>query len=203
MRRRARILQVAHDLSAPTFADLRVLDLAVFDGQFSFEFAARGAQVVGIEGRRANLELAEAERRRLGYANVTFIEDDVRNLSLERYGLFDIVLCLGIAYHLDAPDVFQLFERVAEVCTDFAIVDTHVAVRPDQHVIYREQVYAGWSYYEGDEADAWAGLGNARSFWLSRASLYNALAAAGFSSVLEVHNPAMNDIRAAGSRWSA
>lgn len=36
----------------------------------------------------------------------------------------------------------------------------------------------------------WASLDNAQSFWLTRASLLNALAHAGFTSVFECHVPA-------------
>lgn len=194
MRRRARIVQIAHDLTSRPFDQLRVLDLASLEGHFSFEFAGCGAQVLGVEGRKANVEKSESERQRLGFNNVEFVHDDVRNLSAERYGKFDIVLCLGIAYHLDAPDVFKLFERVYEVCTDFAIVDTHVGVQANRQFTYGGRIYSGWDYREGEQAHPWSSIANSRSFWLTRPSLYNALSAAGFSSVLEAHSPAMNDM---------
>ena len=45
-----------------------------------------------------------------------FYQDDVRNLSREKYGEFDIVICSGILYHLDSLDVFPFLEKVYEVC---------------------------------------------------------------------------------------
>jgi hypothetical protein len=32
----------------------------------------------------------------------------VRNLSEQRYGRFDVVLCVGLLYHLNEPDVLEL-----------------------------------------------------------------------------------------------
>ena len=51
-------------------------------------------------------------------------KDDVRNLSRERYGEFDLVICSGILYHLDGKDVFPFIRRIYEVCTRVATVDT-------------------------------------------------------------------------------
>ena len=44
------------------------------------------------------------------------MQDDVRNLSVEKHGEFDVVLCLGNLYHLGAPDVFSFAARLSEVC---------------------------------------------------------------------------------------
>ncbi|MBI3796935.1 MAG: methyltransferase domain-containing protein, partial [Deltaproteobacteria bacterium] len=85
--------------------NLRVLDLGCLEGMYALEFAQHGAQVLGIEGRLANIEKARFAKRVLGFSNCDFVQDDVRNLSLAKYGDFDVVLCCGILYHLDAPDV--------------------------------------------------------------------------------------------------
>src|SRR6185312_10010629 len=105
-----------------------ILDLACLEGQYALEFARQGAQSVGIEGRAENLEKARFAQRALQLDNVELHQDDVRNLSVAKYGHFDVVLCLGILYHLDAPDVFDFVERIASVCTGFAIFDTYISV---------------------------------------------------------------------------
>jgi len=199
MRRRARIVQVVSDLAKKPVADLRILDLASLEGHYSFEFAASGAQVTGIEGRQSNIDKAEALGEKLHLA-VKFIRDDVRNLSVEKHGTFDVVLCLGILYHLDAADISPFLKSVNEVCGDFAVIDTHVALKPHK----RFGKYSGWYFTEyvrkpspvEQESSSWASIGNMRSFWPTRPSLVNALADAGFSSVTEVHYPAMNDMPA-------
>jgi hypothetical protein len=201
MRRRARINQIVSDFARKPFADLRVLDLASLEGDFSIEFAMRGAKVVGIEGRSTNIERAQA---RHSHPNLTFVRDDVRNLSRDQHGEFDVVLCLGILYHLDAPDCFKLLERIAQVCTGFAVIDTHVSLTRSQTTEHGGHRYAGCWYEEygvqptpeETEQSTWASIGNLRSFWPTRPSLVNAIIDAGFTSVYETQYPAWGDIPA-------
>ena len=125
-----KVVRAVCDLAHRPLAGLRVLDLACAHGHYSFEMAKLGAQVLGIEGRESWLEQARRTKQDTSLSSVEFVQDDVRNLSKEKYGEFDIVLCLGILYHLDAPDVFDFLDRVFEVCRDFAIIETHFATTP-------------------------------------------------------------------------
>jgi 2-polyprenyl-3-methyl-5-hydroxy-6-metoxy-1,4-benzoquinol methylase len=93
-----RFLQAIADLTGRSFAELRILDLACLEGLYGIELALQGAQVVGIEGREANLVKARFTQDVLGLETINFFQDDVRNLSPEKYGRFDVVLCLGIFY---------------------------------------------------------------------------------------------------------
>ncbi len=161
--------------------------------------ALRGAQVLGIEGRRINIERAQA---RHSLPNLKFVQDDVRNLTREKYGQFDVVLCLGILYHLDAPDCFKLLQSIAEVCSGFAVIDTHISPSADVTVTHDGNQYSGWRYTEfarpptpdEEEKKTWASIGNARSFWPTKPSLVNAIRDAGFNSVYDCQYPAWNDI---------
>ena len=199
MRRRARITQIVSDFARKPLSQSRILDLASLEGDFSAEFALRGAEVLGIEGRRRNVERA-AERFSL--PNLRFVQDDVRNVRREKYGEFDIVLCLGILYHLDAPDCFKLLEAIAEVCIDIAIVDTHVGLTRDEVVKHEGHEYSGRRFMEYSRAPTpeqmeettWASIGNLQSFWPTKPSLVNAIVDAGFNSVYECLYPAWNDI---------
>src|SRR6266516_5186734 len=192
-----RVVQIVSDLVPRPIEELRVLDLACLEGLYSIEFAKRGAQVVGIEGREANVAKARFAKEALGLDSVEFIEDDVRDLSRDAHGEFDVVLCIGILYHLDAPDVFVLVERIADVCRQLAVIDTHVALSPRSKRSYGGREFRGISYVEHSAAAApseraestWASLDNARSFWPTKPSLLNALACAGFTSVFECFVP--------------
>ncbi|HEY7909081.1 MAG TPA: class I SAM-dependent methyltransferase, partial [Thermomicrobiales bacterium] len=138
-----RILQIVSDITNQPFAALRVLDLACLEGAYAIEFALHGATVVGIEGRESNIVKARFAQQALGLDRLTLVQGDVRDLSRQEHGLFDVVLSIGILYHLDAPDVFTFVERIAEVCTHVAIFDTHISTTGDMHVEYGGATYAG------------------------------------------------------------
>jgi 2-polyprenyl-3-methyl-5-hydroxy-6-metoxy-1,4-benzoquinol methylase len=111
-----RIVQTAGDLLGYPFDGRRVLDLACLEGQLAIEFALQGANVVAIEGGAVNLEKAKFAADALGLKNVELLLGDVRDLSVKRHGKFDLILCLGILYHLDAPDVMEFVQRIADSC---------------------------------------------------------------------------------------
>lgn len=192
-----RVLQIAADLGRKPLDQSRVLDLACAEGAYAVEFAHHGAEVVGIEGRAASIERARFATTALGLDSVTLIQDDVRTLNRAKHGTFDIVLCLGILFHLDAPDLFTFTRHVADVCTGLTIIDTHISTKGDTATRYNGAVYYGERYTEHEPdstaeqrlKNPWASLSDPHSFWLTRPSLLNLLAAVGFTSVYECHNP--------------
>ena len=194
-----RILQVVSDAASKPLEGVRLLDLACHEGIYAIEFARHGANVLGIEGRQAHIEKAMFVKDILCLSNVDFVQDDVRNLSKDKYGSFDIVLCLGILYHLEVPDVFRFIECIGEVCGDIAVIDTRIAPGPTLSYVYKGTKYWGNRISEGhnlsDSAEDklkryWASLDNVTSFHLSRTSLYCMLNRVGFTSVYECYIPA-------------
>jgi tRNA (mo5U34)-methyltransferase len=124
------LIQGVHELDAqkkriaqfPIPQDLRgkrVLDIGAWDGWFSFEMERRGAEVVAID-RWENPRFYEIKRL-LG-SKVDYRELDVYELRPERIGRFDIVLFMGVLYHVRDP--LLALERVCSVCTDMAIVES-------------------------------------------------------------------------------
>src|SRR5688572_15052888 len=65
-----RIAQVVADLIDKPLAQSRILDLGSLEGLFSIEMAQQGAQAVGVEIRRFNLDKAEFVKETLGLTNV-------------------------------------------------------------------------------------------------------------------------------------
>lgn len=193
-----RILQLVADLAPAPLRELRILDLACLEGMFGIEFARRGASVVGIEGRRVSVEKCRFAKDLLCLDTISFAQDDIRNLSRATYGEFDVVLCLGVLYHLNAPDVFHVIEQIAEVCKKMAVFDTFVSLRPRTSRSYGGRRYFGLDHHEhSPEATAedkrnalWASLDNVESFWLTRPSLYRILTQVGYTSLFECHSPA-------------
>jgi SAM-dependent methyltransferase len=70
-RERLRHFGVAEDLRSTT-----VLDVGSNQGSFSFEFALRGAHVLGVEFRADRVELCAEMSRLWGVGNATFVADD-------------------------------------------------------------------------------------------------------------------------------
>jgi tRNA (mo5U34)-methyltransferase len=81
---------------------LRVLDIGCSDGYFSFEAERRGASVVAIDFVPADYSGFATAREILG-SGVEYRMDNVYNVRPEHYGTFDIVLFLGVLYHLRKP----------------------------------------------------------------------------------------------------
>ena len=193
-----RIVQVVSDLFEGRVDGVRALDLACLEGMYALELGRRGAEVVGIEGREANLEKARFAAHWLGLERVEFVLDDVRNLDAESHGMFDVVLCLGILYHLDVPDVFTFVEQMAAVCTRALVVDTHVALEAEETQTHYGRDYLGRHLFEHDPKSSeeerlkalWSSLDNPKAFAPTRPSLLSLLARAGFTTVFEVHVPA-------------
>jgi 2-polyprenyl-3-methyl-5-hydroxy-6-metoxy-1,4-benzoquinol methylase len=106
-----RIFQIANDLCNKPLSACLVLNLGCRDGISSIECALHGAATIGVEMREANIQKAQFCQEVLGLNNVEFCQDDVRNISLESYGTFDVILCSGIVDHLPAPDAINLIRR--------------------------------------------------------------------------------------------
>jgi 2-polyprenyl-3-methyl-5-hydroxy-6-metoxy-1,4-benzoquinol methylase len=192
-----RIIQIISDIHGGSLENLRVLDLACLEGLYATELARHGAKAVGIEGREANFEKARFTKDILSLDNLELFCDDVKNLSKEKYGNFDVVLCLGILYHLDVPDVFSFIENIARVCDKFAIIDTHISLTDKKSCVYKEKKYWGKTIVEHSAGSTpkerddslWSSIDNLTSFWLTRPSLLNLLSHVGFTSVYECYNP--------------
>jgi SAM-dependent methyltransferase len=194
--RLAPVMQCVSDLLGE-LEGLRVLDLGCMEGLFSIELARRGGRVVGVEGRESHLARARFAQGALGLDDLEFRLDDLRDLSAEEYGRFDLVLALGVLYHLDVPDAFALAHRIAEVCDRVAIIDTHYSLRPVARWRYGGSEYAGLAVREHDPSDDpgdrqrsfGSSIGNLWSTWLTKESLFNLLQSAGFSTVFELRFP--------------
>jgi SAM-dependent methyltransferase len=196
-----RIVQIVSDVSQRPLHELRILDLGCLEGLFAIELARQGAEVVGIEGREANLAKAQFARDVLGLHNLDLVQDDIRNLSSAKYGEFDVVLCLGVLYHLEAPAVFAFLEQIANVCRGFAIIETHVSTVRSKQFAYNGRTYRGStleeptsSANEHDRRILWSSLGNRQSVLLTPTSLCNALVHAGFTTVFESHMPVEGEV---------
>lgn len=109
---------------------LTVLDVGAWDGFFSFEAERRGAARVLATDYFAWKGPAWASREGFDFARATLgskvedLEIDVPAISPATTGRFDLVLFLGVLYHLKDP--FSALERMAAVTKQLLIVETVV-----------------------------------------------------------------------------
>jgi tRNA (mo5U34)-methyltransferase len=175
---RLRELQIPDDLTG-----LTVLDVGAWDGFFSFEAERRGASRVlatdsfcwggGGWGTKAGFELA---RRALG-SRVEDLDIDPLELSPARVGTFDLVLFLGVLYHMRHP--LLALERAFSVTRGQLILQTQI----DLSAIDRPAL----AFYQGSD------LNNDPTNWFgpNPPAVVAMLRAAGFTDIRMV------------SRWSA
>lgn len=96
-------LPLLDELGLPRDArGLRVLDLGCSDGFFSFEMEKRGAQIVAADFVAETATGFAVARELLG-SRVEYWTENVYNLDPGKHGKFDLILFLGVLYHLRKP----------------------------------------------------------------------------------------------------
>lgn len=192
-----RILQWMSDLPGVPLSQLRVLDLACGEGVYAIEAACHGAAVVAIDGRTERMEEGRRAAARLGLAKLRFEQGDVRQVTRDTHGTFDVVMFLGILYHLDRNHILPVLKNLRGLCTRMLLIDTHIALNASDHFMIDGRRYEGREVREHSEADApevrlsrqQLSLDDPLSFWLTRDSLCRLLREAGFTSVAECQVP--------------
>jgi hypothetical protein len=86
------------------WADATCLDVACHEGFFSLQMAAKGCRkVLGLDARKEHVRDAKLIRTAYGCRNLEFRHADVRQMDPKDFGTFDVVLMLGLLYHLENP----------------------------------------------------------------------------------------------------
>ena len=204
------IMRVVRDRLGCDWSGRRILDIGCLEGYFSIECALQGADVLGIDGKLLNLRKCEFVRSVLG-VRAAFALGDAMKVTRESSGQFDVVLALGLLYHLEDPYTF--LANVAELCTGFAVIDTHVALEDQPE----ERIKGDWSpelsdmrafnfggrMYDGrlftefptgtardvKDLSPTASLENEVSVWLTEESLVRMLHDVGFSGTEKIVYP--------------
>jgi tRNA (mo5U34)-methyltransferase len=155
-------------LHLPDLTRKSVLDVGAWDGFFSFEAERRGAARVvaldtfswqprGAGTGKAGFELA---RRALG-SRVEDVEVEVMDISPETVGgSFDVVLFLGVLYHLRHP--FLALEKLRSVTNETLIMETHVDListrRPAAAFYPAAELEEDWTNWWGPNPAAVTGM---------------------------------------------
>lgn len=148
----------------------RVLDIGAWDGFYSFECARRGASVTSMDiwhpAHNASSEGYAVARAALG-ARTRAVRSSVFELDPATHGVHDVVLFLGVLYHLEDP--MGAVRRLRDVTGELLILETEC----DLCFVRRPAM----AMYPGDE------LARDRSNWFgpNAAAVLGMLRAAGFS----------------------
>jgi tRNA (mo5U34)-methyltransferase len=145
----------------------RVLDIGAWDGWFSFEAERHGADVVALDCVEIPtfLQVHRRLQSKVDYRVLDFYE-----LPAAGSGKFDVVLFLGVLYHLRHP--LLALEIVCGLTTDVAIVESFVidAETWKEH----NAAIPTMEFYEtfelGNQYDNWSGLTVACLLAMCRAS---------------------------------
>jgi SAM-dependent methyltransferase len=169
-----------------------VLDVACNEGWFGLELAKRGAtDVLGIDSRPRNIEKAELARDRVGLHACRFAVGDVTEMALPPA---DVVLLLGIVYHVEDP--IRLIRRAAAAARRVLFVETQL-LKP------HEPLRFGWgSPAPRESPDAFAmlredaatnDLSAERGFSLvpNASAVISILRDIGFRSIAQLHHNAV------------
>jgi ubiquinone/menaquinone biosynthesis C-methylase UbiE len=86
------------------WADVSCIDVACHEGFFALQLAAKGCRkVLGVDAREEHVRDAKLIRTAYGHRNLEFRHADVRQMDPKDFGTFDVVLMLGLLYHLENP----------------------------------------------------------------------------------------------------
>lgn len=161
----------------------KVIDLGTGHGKLAIRAARLGWEVVGIDARIERFPATDA---------VSFRRADVRDVALDGY---DLILCLGLFYHLTLDDQRALLARCAGTPL---IIDTHMAIGESRldgalsEMVEVDGLRGRWFEEGTDTRSSW---GNEHAFWPTPESLGTMLRNVGYGVVLESTPWVMSDRR--------
>lgn len=161
----------------------RLIDLGAGHGKLSIRAARLGWNVVAVDARTERFPTTKAADFRHG---------DIRDVDLTGY---DLILCLGLFYHLTLDDQRSLLARCAGTPL---IIDTHLADGESRFetslgpLVEIDGLRGRWF---GESNAPTASWGNDRAFWPTPESFGRLLQEAGYGVVLEAHPAVMSDRR--------
>lgn len=104
----------------------RVLDLGCNAGYWALKALDAGADfVLGVDGRQMHVDQANLVMEAKGVASDRYSFECTDALTRRSTETFDIVLCLGLLYHVAKP--VELLERCSQWNTDILVIDTSLS----------------------------------------------------------------------------
>ncbi|MCF6300501.1 MAG: class I SAM-dependent methyltransferase [Proteobacteria bacterium] len=114
----------------PRYADKwqnsTAVDLACHEGFFACHLAQKGMKVTGLEARQDHVDDANLIAKGMQLEELFQAKKvDVHDVMPEKYGRFDVVLMLGLIYHLENP--VGAIRTAHSLTKDVCLIETQVA----------------------------------------------------------------------------
>src|SRR5215469_2874966 len=102
----------------------RVLEIGPADGYFTKQLALRGAKVTAFDYVARDF-LGFAIMEKLHGAHFDFVQGNLFDLPKFDFPPFDLILCMGVLYHL--PDMVRGLHLLRDACAGSLILETLIA----------------------------------------------------------------------------
>lgn len=190
--RAAMMEPVVRDALEAGGTDASAIDIACSEGWFAHRLGDWGAaRVHGVDVREVNIRRAELVREHYGIdpSRLTFEVGDALFLAPDSVGKFDVVLMIGLIYHLENPIAALRIARAltrglcvveAQVTEQNTPIKSGVGVTDEY-----EQLDASWAakFEPAQDSHPIASHGGVISFIPNLAALVQAMEVVGFSDV--------------------
>jgi hypothetical protein len=116
-------------------AGLSALDLACHQGWFAVKLAQSGfGRVHGVDARATHVADSQLIANIYGLDGLSFSEGDIHALDAGELGQFDLVLMLGLLYHLENP--VGALRACRALCRKLCLIETQVVPGISGYVDY-------------------------------------------------------------------
>lgn len=104
---------------------LSAIDLACHQGYFAVKLAEAGLGTVhAVDARQNHVDDTRLIADVYGHSQLTTQQSDVFDLDLEKTGDFDLVLMLGLLYHLENP--IGALRIARQLCRNLCVIETQI-----------------------------------------------------------------------------
>ena len=119
---------------------LSALDLASHQGWFAVKMAQAGfSPVLGIDARESHVSDSQLISDIYGLEDLTFQQGDIHAQDTGQLGQYDVVLMLGLLYHLENP--IGALRTCRELCSNLCIIETQIVPGISGYVDYGSYQY--------------------------------------------------------------
>ncbi len=107
------------------YSQLTAVDLACHQGYFAVKLAQAGfSQVTAVDARASHVDDSRLIAEAFALENLSAHHLDVFDIDTDAFGQFDVVLMLGLLYHLENPVGAMRVARA--LCRNFCVIETQV-----------------------------------------------------------------------------